>query len=632
MQIARAINQYYRLPLLQTGKIEDSILHKNTDYGNVKLTYDSWAGFSSPAKLYDLLDGQQFVEIANEKDSNAGNNESAVCDGTNTNWYDYVFRTGIQHSHSLSLAGANARTQYYLSTGYTNRKGVIIANSYDRYTFYGKANHSFLKDHVTAGFSLNASQQNSKGYTAGTNSLSGAMYASLKMLPDVSVYDDTDPTGYNISDDRKSLGGDSNLKPIDLTIPNIMLVLENNNIYNNSWRLLPAANLDIKPVNWLTCRAVLGADVSLVENATVWKPESSDGFGCNGYISKNFAKRQRWNFQNILTLNKDFGVHHVDATAVAEWSNCEYKYFSGGGCDFSDTFFWRESAIGEIINDFRIRGSLAEVGNDRLVFACNFSTQNSKVVTLMNEIPCEFYILREGESINALYGYRYAGVNPASGNPMYSRADNTIVQGNITDSKYYVYDPNNPGDLSFPSNLTADDKAIPGNSIPARFGGWDNILTWKNFDFNIFLRFSGGNKVANITRRDLLNQQFPNNSTEILGRWQSPENPGDRQTPKLWYGRAGFINLDGNGLSRWVEDGKFLKVQNLAIGYSLPASVCRALFIEKARIYVQGQNLLSFTKYSGLDPEACNPSVVPGVDYNSNPQQRTFPVGLNIEF
>jgi TonB-linked SusC/RagA family outer membrane protein len=799
------------------------ITTKQGKQGNAKLTYDGWVGFSGPSKLYDLLNGEQFVEIANEKDRNAGNAEMAVYDGTNTNWYDHVFRTGVQHSHTLSLSGANQKTQYYLSAGYTDQKGVIIANNYNRYTFYGRASHSFLKDYVTVGFSLNASQQNNQGYTAGTNSLSGAMYASLKMLPNVSVYDDTHPTGYNIGEDHRSLGGGANKKTIDVNIPNIMWVLENNKIFNNSWRLLPTANIDIKPVEWLTYRTVLGADVSLVDNATIWRPESGDGYGTNGLVSRTFRQRKRWNLQNILTFNKDFGLHHVDATAVAEWNNYEYKSFSGSGEQFSDPFFvdelisntystmesggsyttsglasyifranynynslvyvggsvrrdgisvlhpdnrwgtfygasaafrvsnlafWKESSIGEIINDLRIRGSLAEVGNDRLsddflykdifsgqmygaqtaiaysqagnkdlkwetqkitdvgfdmgflnsrfnlVFAywsknnsdivldvptppslgvpgnviaqnygsiknngieleiggnivqernltwrtsLNFSTQNSQVVTLVNDIPYEHHILREGESINALYGYRYAGVNPANGNPLYYLKDNSIVQGNITDSKYYVYDPSNPGDLSKSSNLSTEDKAILGNTIPTWFGGWDNTVTWKNFDLNLFLRFSGGNKVANVTRRDLLNQQFLNNSTEILGRWQSPEKPGDGQTPKMWYGHASFVNLDGSGLSRWVEDGKFLKVQNLAIGYTLPASLCRSLFIEKARIYIQGQNLLTFTKYSGLDPEAYNPASVtsvgiPGIDWNSNPQQRTFLVGLNIGF
>ena len=254
------------------------------------------------------------------------------------------------------------------------------------------------------------------------------------------------------------------------------------------------------------------------------------------------------------------------------------------------------------------------------------------MVKLNDDIVYEHYIMREGETINALYGYRYAGVNPANGNPMYYKADNTIIQGNIENSQYYEYNAANPGELGKPSDLTVEDKAILGNSIPTWFGGWDNTVTWKNFDFNLFLRFSGGNNVANVTRRDLLNQQFLNNSAEILGRWQSPENPGDGQTPMLWYGRANFINLEGNGLDRWVEDGSFLKLQNLAIGYTLPVKLCRSLFIEKARVYLQGQNLITLTGYSGLDPEAYHTDFVPGIDWNTPPQQRTFVVGLSIGF
>ena len=731
----------------------------------------------------------------------------------------------MQHSHSLSLSGATPKTQYYLSAGFTDQKGAIVANNYNRYTFYGKASHTFLKDYVSIGFSLNAAQQDNTGYTAGTNSLSGAMYASTKMLPNVAVYNADDPTGFNISSDRRSLGAGANLKTIDLTIPNIMWVLTNNINANTSWRLLPTANLDIKPVKWLTYRAVLGGDVSMVDERIVWKPESGDGFGYNGYLRRYFLKRQRWNFQNILTFNKDFGLHHVDATAVAEWNNYTYSRFGGGGNEFSESYFvnelisdtyatqissgswttnglasyifranynynsifyvggsvrrdgisllhpdnrwgtfygasgavrisnlnfWKDSPISNIISDFRIRGSFAEVGNDRLsdnflykdlyngqkygsqvaiaydqagnkdlkwetqkisdvgfdagflggrlnlVFAywskdnsdivllvptppslgiphneipqnygsiknngielevsgniiqqrdltwrssLNFSTQHSKVTKLNDDIVYEHHILREGESINALYGYRYAGVNAANGNPMYYKADGTVIQGNIADSKYYVYNASTPDQMGETSNLTDADKTILGNTIPTWFGGWDNTLSWKNFDLNIFFRFSGGNKVANVTRRDLVNQQFLNNGAEIMGRWQNASNPGDGKTPKLYYGRASFINLEGNGLDRWVEDGQFLKLQNVALGYNLPTSVCRLLAIEKARIYVQGQNLLTFTKYKGLDPEVYSTSYgpsgsggVPGVDLNGYPQQRTYLVGLNIGF
>jgi TonB-linked SusC/RagA family outer membrane protein len=795
------------------------ITTKKGKQGAAKVSYDSWMGWSSASKLYDLLDAEEFVMIANEKYTNSNGNPQAALDDkkTNTNWYDHVFRTGFQHSHTLSVSGASPQTQYFLSAGYTDQKGVVINNSYNRYTFYAKAEQKILKDYVTAGFSLNASNQLNTGPVKGTNSISDNMYASSRMLPNVAVYNPDDPTGFNIDpNDRKSLGKGANQRTIENTIPNIVWVLKNNKQNNTSYRLLPTANIDIRPTSWLMFRSLVGADVNMIDDSYVWKPESGDGFGYKGLISRSSIKRQRWNFQNILSANKSFGLHNVDMTAVAEWTNYEYGRFTAGARDFSDTFFvdeiisdtyvtqssggswtsnglasyifranynynsifyvggsirrdgisnlhvdnrwgtfyggsaairlsglnfWKDSAINDVVSDFRLRGSFAEVGNDRLsgdfmyndifagqkygdqagiayyqagnpglrwekqkildfgfdagilnnrfnlVFAYwqkdnsdivldvptppslgipwnviaqnygriknngieleiggniiqnkgftwktafNFSTQESKVVTLVNDIPYEHYILREGESMNALWGYHYAGVNMSNGNPMYYKKDGTIIQGNIADSKYYVYNPSNPKELTTASNLVQDDKIILGNSLPTWFGGWDNTFTVKDFDLNIFFRFSGGNKVANVTRRDMLDQGFVNSSKEILGRWQSETNPGDGSVPRLFYGKSSFINLTGDGSSRWVEDGDFLKLQNVSIGYNVPKDICKTLWVERARIYLQGQNLATFTKYSGLDPEGY--TVIPGVDLNGNPQQRTFLIGLNIGF
>jgi TonB-linked SusC/RagA family outer membrane protein len=794
------------------------ITTKKGKQGAAKVSYDSWMGWSSASKLYDLLDAEEFVMIANEKYTNSNGNPQAALDDkkTNTNWYDHVFRTGFQHSHTLSVSGASPQTQYFLSAGYTDQKGVVINNSYNRYTFYAKAEQKILKDYVTAGFSLNASNQLNTGPVKGTNSISDNMYASSRMLPNVAVYNPDDPTGFNIDpNDRKSLGKGANQRTIENTIPNIVWVLKNNKQNNTSYRLLPTANIDIRPTSWLMFRSLVGADVNMIDDSYVWKPESGDGFGYKGLISRSSIKRQRWNFQNILSANKSFGLHNVDMTAVAEWTNYEYGRFTAGARDFSDPFFvdeiisdtyvtqssggswtsnglasyifranynynsifyvggsirrdgisnlhvdnrwgtfyggsaairlsglnfWKDSAINDVVSDFRLRGSFAEVGNDRLsgdfmyndifagqkygdqagiayyqagnpglrwekqkildfgfdagilnnrfnlVFAYwqkdnsdivldvptppslgipwnviaqnygriknngieleiggniiqnkgftwktafNFSTQESKVVTLVN-VPYEHYILREGESMNALWGYHYAGVNMSNGNPMYYKKDGTIIQGNIADSKYYVYNPSNPKELTTASNLVQDDKIILGNSLPTWFGGWDNTFTVKDFDLNIFFRFSGGNKVANVTRRDMLDQGFVNSSKEILGRWQSETNPGDGSVPRLFYGKSSFINLTGDGSSRWVEDGDFLKLQNVSIGYNVPKDICKTLWVERARIYLQGQNLATFTKYSGLDPEGY--TVIPGVDLNGNPQQRTFLIGLNIGF
>lgn len=466
--------------------------------------------------------------------------------------------------------------------------------------------------------------------------------------------------------------------------------------------------------------------------------QSSGGsWTSNGLASYIF--RANYNYNSIFYVG---GSVRRDGISNLHKDNRWGTFYGGSAAvRISGLSFWKESSINDIVSDFRIRGSFAEVGNDRLsgdfmyndifagqkygdqaaiayyqagnpalqwekqkildfgfdaaflqnrfnlIFAYwqkdnsdivldvptppslgipwnviaqnygkiknngielelggniiqekdltwktafNFSTQYSEVVTLVNDIPYEHYILREGESMNALWGYHYAGVNLKNGNPLYFKQDGSMVQGNIANSKYYVYNPDNPSDISTASNLVQDDKIILGNSLPTWFGGWDNTVSVKNFDFNIFFRFSGGNKVANVTRRDMLDQGFVNSSTEILGRWQSESNPGDGNVPKLYYGKSSFINLTGEGSSRWIENGDFLKLQNLSVGYNFPKELCNQLWVERARVYLQGQNLATFTKYSGLDPEGY--TVVPGVDLNGNPQQRTFLIGLNIGF
>lgn len=238
-----------------------------------------------------------------------------------------------------------------------------------------------------------------------------------------------------------------------------------------------------------------------------------------------------------------------------------------------------------------------------------------------------YTITREGESINSIYGFRYWGVNPENGNPVYYKADGSLVQGNIQTSSYAQFDPSNPGDVSQSASLSsADDRTILGNSIPKFFGGIGSNFTYKNFDMGFLFRFSGGNKIFNATRRDLLNQNFTNNSTEILGRWQSPENPGDGWTPRLWAASNTFVNLSSSATTRFVEDGDFIKLDNLSIGYSLPSEVLEAVGLTKMRIYAQGQNFWIITDYSGADPEM----EVNGVDLNLTPRSSVFSLGVNI--
>ncbi len=239
----------------------------------------------------------------------------------------------------------------------------------------------------------------------------------------------------------------------------------------------------------------------------------------------------------------------------------------------------------------------------------------------------ENLIIREGESINSLYGYKYWGVNAANGNPVYHKADGTLVQGDITNQSYYVFDPNNPTDLTTATSLSATtDRVILGSTLPTYYGALINKFTYKSFDLSFMFRFSGGNKIFNATRRELANQSLNNSSKEMLGRWQSVQEPGDGMTPKLWDGRGNFINMAGIATTRFVEKADFINLDNLTLGYQVPKSLTDRVKLDMVRIYIQGQNIWSITDYKGLNPEM----ETGGVDYNGTPRSRILSVGLNV--
>ncbi|WP_449406350.1 SusC/RagA family TonB-linked outer membrane protein [Parabacteroides timonensis] len=263
----------------------------------------------------------------------------------------------------------------------------------------------------------------------------------------------------------------------------------------------------------------------------------------------------------------------------------------------------------------------------------NFSTVKNTVKSLYGgtDIIDNYTIIREGESYRSLYGYDYYGVNMENGNPIWRKADGSLVQFDTFGSYDYVeYDPSNPGDVSKSSSLGSSDRKILGSSMPTWYGGWNNTITYKDFDLNVFLRFSGGNKIMNASRQSaLMNMEFANNGKEILGRWVSPTQTGDGMTPRIGYNDQSVLFNDGFTDSHFVEKGNYLKLSNLALGYTLPKSILSAINITKVRVYAQAQNLFTITGYSGLDPET---NTRLGVDWNGMPQQRSFTFGANVTF
>ena len=259
----------------------------------------------------------------------------------------------------------------------------------------------------------------------------------------------------------------------------------------------------------------------------------------------------------------------------------------------------------------------------------NLTLAGNKITALLDnlDVISNYNILRVGESYNAIFGYDYVGVNGANGYPLYRKADGQIVQANYVTSSYVNYNPANQTDVSIPAaTLGNSDKRVLGSALPTYFGAINSKASFKGFDVNVMFRFGGGNVVMNRTRMDLLNQNFTNNSKEILGRWKDGNNTGDGMTPKLWAAGSNFVNLTDQASTRWVEKGDFFKFSTITIGYSLPKEILHRVNIESLRIFAQAQDLFMFTGYKGIDPEM----EINGLDYNGTPRQRVVTFGINL--
>jgi TonB-linked SusC/RagA family outer membrane protein len=191
-----------------------------------------------------------------------------------------------------------------------------------------------------------------------------------------------------------------------------------------------------------------------------------------------------------------------------------------------------------------------------------------------------------------------------------------------------------PGDIRY-KDLNGDgvindnDRAIIGNANPKFFGGFNNTFSFKGFDLNIFVQGNSGNQILNYGTFDLLNLTGGNNqSTRILDRW-TPTNPSNTIPRANSAGGSRILS------SFQVEDGSYLRVKNISLGYNLPRDLLSRLAIASAKIYVTAQNWITITKYTGYDPEVNrygSSSLSQGLDYGGYPAAKTLLVGLNLKF
>lgn len=264
---------------------------------------------------------------------------------------------------------------------------------------------------------------------------------------------------------------------------------------------------------------------------------------------------------------------------------------------------------GEISNKgFELSIGSVNIKNKDFTWSTDFNV--SRNVNKIEKIPADIPFagrdlirLQQGQPLYSYWLYKQLYVDPQTGNAVFE-------------------------DVTKDGKITAEDRQIVGNTWPKFFGGLSNTLNYKGIDLSIFFTYSYGNQIWNHNRmlgetggtldanRVLLASQ--------LDRWTTPGQI--TETPRLT-----AENYSRQENSRFLEDGSFLRLRSLTLGYTLPRALTAKYHIQKLRIYASGNNLLLFTKYKGADPESnLGTGNIQGYDYGVPPQPRAVQFGLNL--
>ena len=242
------------------------------------------------------------------------------------------------------------------------------------------------------------------------------------------------------------------------------------------------------------------------------------------------------------------------------------------------------------------------------------------------------YIAQKGGPLASFYGYQWDGV--------YHYDDFNVVDGK------YVLRSNvatngterstiKPGDVKYVDqngDYVVDDRdmVIIGRCMPIHTGGFNNNFTYKNLSLNVFFQWSYGNDIMNANRIFFDGNSSGQNVNQFRtykDRW-TPENPDSNIPSVTGQGPAGIYS------SRTIEDGSFLRLKTLQLSYAFPVRWIRKIGLKELSVYVSGQNLWTWTNYSGMDPEVStrHSTLTPGFDYSAYARNRIYSVGLNVTF
>lgn len=265
----------------------------------------------------------------------------------------------------------------------------------------------------------------------------------------------------------------------------------------------------------------------------------------------------------------------------------------------------------------------------------NLSTNKNEVVSLNENNEPIFssgsagvrHVTRVGDPIGSYFGYVVDGVYQTEAEIAAAPIDTQAPDASPGDFRFKDVD----GD----GEITPDDRTVTGSYFPDFTWGINNRFRYKGVDFSFLIQGVEGNEILNLTSRHLKNGEANFNSYAVFNnRWRSASEPGNGSIPRADR-QTGNHGNNNRPSSFQVEDGSFIRLRNVTLGYSLPTDKLFGDSIDRLRFYITGTNLFTITDYLGYNPEVSNisnNSLTPGEDYGAYPLTKSITMGVNLTF
>ncbi len=273
-----------------------------------RVTYDGYAGWTEPYRMFDLMNPEQYFNHKNLALENAGSSARLVwpTDASGkpieTYWPDYVYQKGFQQSHAITASGSSPTTSYFLSVGYTDQDGMFKKNSYNRQNARMNLDHK-LNRYVNIGASIAYTNGYTKSPDTGASfSTAGAARLAFVLPPIIGPY--LNDGSYNIS--GSGIGGMGTGLGASLGYHNPVAIFDLNKHTTETERLLATLSATVEPLAGLVFKTVYGIDNLARETTTFWSPVTGNGYGYNGLADNVFYRNNRWTWTNTANYNKTF--------------------------------------------------------------------------------------------------------------------------------------------------------------------------------------------------------------------------------------------------------------------------------------------------------------------------------------